>query len=159
MSNDRMSADVRIWETTGYWTRAFRRYLPASIRVAEYPADWYGQAVTATAAINVLEVPLELGADACRWIGAARARRPTPLLLAVARPASHAIAWQLRMAGAAAVWDELWQVPTICRMIERFLRRAARANLSLEAQIWNNLPWAGSCRDLPQPDTGDRGRS
>jgi hypothetical protein len=151
--------DVIVWEATGYWTRALRRYLPASIGVTQHPADWCGQSAEGSAAINVLEVPLELGADACRWIQSLRGRRPTPLTLAVVRPADHSVAWQLRMAGAAAVWDELWQVPAICQLIERFCRRATRADLSLERQIWNNLPWAGSCRDRLKPDTGDVGHS
>jgi hypothetical protein len=153
------AADVTVWASTGYWARALRRYLPASIRVAQPPVPWYGQSASSATAINVLEVPLERGTDACRWMQAVRVRWPAPLVLAVVRPADHAVAWQLRMAGAAAVWDELDQVPTICRLIERFWRREACADLSLEAQIWNNLPWADSCFVLGQPDCGDAGQS
>jgi hypothetical protein len=85
------------------------------------------------------------------WARACRSAGSGGLRLAIVRPSDQELAWLLREEGVTMVWDEFWNVPQIARVIERYWRQLPIPDLSLEEQIWNNLPWQTS--DL---DTGRR---
>jgi hypothetical protein len=80
-------------------------------------------------------------ASVLAWTERQRRENPAGLRLGVVRPADQELAWCLREAGMAMIWDEFWQLPSMARMIARFWRELPPPDLSLEPRIWNNLPW------------------
>jgi len=133
---------VCVWESRTMWARALRRFLPQSIDVVSADAicdeSWAGQVA---GRVNVFEVTAGSGVAV---LAAVKRLRRSPLdsvILAVIRPDNAPAAPLLRAAGVIHVWNELWHVPDACRLIERIWQQFPHAHLSLEDQIWKNLPW------------------
>jgi hypothetical protein len=138
-----MPARVIVFERDGEWSRAIRRYLTIPVCVLEVLPIQRTQAGSPSAPVEVFVVEPDTDAHIVNdWVRTPPFRRERQLKFAILRPADQALAWLLRELGVSWVWDEFWQVPRMVHWIEQFCRRLPPPDLSLEARIWNNLPWA-----------------
>lgn len=144
-----MSAEIGhlvTWEPDGYWARALRRHLPAAVRVWEvsdiveappvFPPD-----VRSIPCVDVLTAhspQIDWSLTWCDlWFDPYRPRQT----MAVSPDRIARNQMKLWVGGASLVWIDIWELPAICRYIVKFCEKHAVQDLSLEQQIWKNLPW------------------
>jgi hypothetical protein len=141
---------VFVWESKVYWSRAIRRHLTSDVTVASRSYETCNAGLLVEPpTVHVWDVaPKKLdGVIDClqRW----RDRSQT-LHLAVLEGEAVPLRWNLMELGVAMCWTQMDEVPAVCDLIERFSRTWVPPHLSLEQQIWKNLPWP-SCRSTFDP--------
>lgn len=144
---------IDIWESSGDWTRAISRHLGSRERVRdrsemeEYASldDIAFQQLArtverfATASLIVAD-PEQIGTS-LRLIHLLKRRAGVPLVMVVLRANRPELRWDCLAAGATLIFDEFWQARIIARLVRHFSARHVARVLSLDEQIWKNLPW------------------
>lgn len=131
-----------VCETDGRWTIAFRRAMPAGLRVVETRTLDFCWEQLAAAPESVVAFDCRLSQpDLVRRLARLHFEFPSAFAIALVLGRVPAMIWALRAAGVAHVVTGLRSVPATVGRLQRHVVPTSTSAGTLEEQVLRRLPW------------------